>query len=101
MADVFDTAIDLIFSNPNITDRGLYISTVLGAKFANIHIARDITRLGFDSELSIPHIELHIRKNEVSAPARNDTFTVGTDVYTLLSPIQDDGKIAIWLANHG
>jgi len=101
MADVFDTAFDLIFSNPNITTNGLYTSSTLGAFFADLHIARDIVRLGFDSDLNIPHIELHIQKSVVANPARGDTFTVGTDVYTLVSPITDDGRIAEWVADLG
>lgn len=63
----------------------------------NVALARGIQRVGFESDVMAQHDEVSFLTADVATPKRGDTIYDGTYTYTFVSPITNNGVVAIWV----
>jgi len=79
----------------------IYTSVSGSVISTDIILVTGVSRIGFDSEMSITHNEATFKNSDVPDPTRDDTFNDGSKTYTLISEIVNDGKTSIWLVKSG
>jgi len=99
MTDIFDTALTNIFQTPGIGSLATY-TPVSGAAVSGIYVSYEQeTQLqgGLDGGVMqiAPTIEYILLDLAGAVAKQGDTFTIGTDVYTVAAQVSNDGKTAM------
>lgn len=94
----FSAAIDAIFADPNLAADAVWRDYYSGvATTCRIILARPDVMGGFgEAQIVSATVRLDVRVSQISAPARGDTVTVGTDVYVLQGEPRCDRRRLVW-----
>jgi hypothetical protein len=94
---VFDTAIDVLFTDPNLSIPVTYTPIAGGPVDVQAIKTSTEDRTGlFDGGHVVRKQKLNIRVSDVATVAAGDSVTIGVDWYTVANPqIKDDNQL-IW-----
>ena len=67
----------------------------------NVILDKNVSRIGFDSEISTTHDECTFLNRDISSPARGDTIEADGVSQIFVSEIDNDGIISSWLVKNG
>ena len=79
----------------------LYTSMDGPVSQVNVILDKNVSRIGFDSEISTTHDECTFLNRDISSPARGDTIEADGVSQIFVSEIDNDGIVSSWLVKNG
>jgi len=97
---VFNTAIDTIFNDINLSVEATYTPVVGVPSIIRAVVEHNVELVSMsDADVTDRRIVISVRKSEIAAPARGDTLLIGSTTHTVDCVIFDD-DLEIQVAVH-
>ena len=97
----FTEDLSSFFNTDEFATSVIYTSVFGISVSVDVIIVTGVTRIGFDSEISVNHDEVTFKNSDITDPKRNDAFDAAGTIYTMISEIANDGITSIWLVKNG
>lgn len=98
MTTAFDSAIDVLFTDPNLSGAATYTPLVGAARSVRVIPSREDGVINpFGAQIVLPTGSFDVRVSEVASPQKGDTITYGGETYRVQGePRRIDSQRLVW-----